>query len=175
MVQPVDELRQRKNYPWYGVRVRSNFEQTVATALQAKGYEEFLPLIKQRRRWSDRSKLIDRPLFPGYVFCRFDPARRVPVLEAPGVVGLVTFGKQPASIQEEEIASVRAMLISSLSVQPYPFLRCGQKIRIARGPLTGVEGIIVELKKQFRLVASVTLLQRSVSVEIDRDWVATTA
>jgi len=162
-------------HPWYGVRVRSNFEQMASTALRAKGYEEFLPLIKVRRRWSDRTKCIDQPLFPGYVFCRFDAARRIPVLEAPGVVGVIAFGKQFASIPEEEIAAVKAMLLSSLLVQPYPFLQSGQKIRIVRGPLAGVEGVVVEIKKEFRLVASVTLLQRSISVEIERDWVSTAA
>jgi len=162
-------------YPWYGVRVRSNFEQIVAVALRARGYEEFLPLLKVRRRWSDRIKCMERPLFPGYVFCRFDAGHQVPILEAPGVVGLIAFGRQPASIPEEEIAAVKTMLLSSLPVHPYPFLRSGQKIRIVRGPLAGVEGVVVEVKKGFRLVASVTLLQRSVSVEIDREWVSTAA
>jgi transcription antitermination factor NusG len=166
---------EREQHPWYGVRVRSNFEQMVSAALRAKGYEEFLPLIKVRRRWSDRTRCMDQPLFPGYVFCRFDALRRVPVLEAPGVVGLIAFGKQLASIPEKEIAAVKAMLLSSLSVRPHPFLESGQKIRVVRGPLAGVEGVVVEIKKEFRLVASVTLLQRSVSVEIDHGWVSTAA
>lgn len=162
-------------YPWYAVRVRSNFEQITSTALRGKGYQEFLPTIKSRRRWSDRIKCIDQPLFPGYVFCRFDWRHRVPVLETPGVAGLIAFGKQIASIPEEEIESIRAMLASSLPVQPYPFLCSGQRIRIDRGPLAGAEGVVVEIKKEFRLVASITLLQRSVSVEIDREWISTAA
>ncbi len=157
---------------WYGVRVRSNFEHVTAAALQSRGLEEFLPVTRARRRWSDRVKYIDQPLFPGYVFCRFDGSSRVPVLSSPGVVGIVGFGARLAPIPEEEIEAIRAMIDSSLPIYPHPFLREGQKIRLRRGPLAGAEGVIVEFKKQFRLVASVSLLQRSVSVEIDREWIA---
>jgi transcription antitermination factor NusG len=138
--------------------------------LQAKGYEHFLPEVRSRRRWSDRTKEIQAPLFPGYVFCRFNAAHRVPVLESAGVVGIVGFGSLLAPIPAEEILAVETMLRLCKHVEPYPFLREGQRIRIERGPLAGVEGIVVELKNSFRLVASVTLLQRSVSVEIDREW-----
>jgi transcription antitermination factor NusG len=94
------------------------------------------------------------------------------VLGSPGVVNIVGFGSSLASIPEEEIEAVRAMVSSTLPVFPHPFLRAGQKIRLKDGPLTGAEGVVVEIKKQFRLVASVSLLQRSVSVEIDREWVS---
>ena len=115
-------------------------------------------------------KELQAPLFPGYVFCRFDAARRTPILECAGVAGIVGFGKQLAPIPAEEIASIQAILESSLPFQPYPFLAPGQKICIERGPLAGVEGVVVGVKNGFRLVASVTLLQRSVSVEIEREW-----
>lgn len=152
------------------MRVRSRFEQVTAATLRSKEFEEFLPLIRSRRRWSDRVKYIEVPLFTGYVFCRFDPARRVPILESPGVVGIVGFGDHPAPIPDEEIQSVRLMLGSDLLVEPYPRLQSGQKIRIDRGPLAGVEGTVVAIKKGFRLVASITLLQRSIAVEIEREW-----
>lgn len=158
--------------PWYAVRVRSHFEQVTSAFLRSKGYEEFVPLVLTRRRWSDRMKELQVPLFPGYVFCRFDAARRLPVVQAPGFVTLVAFGTHPVPIPEEEIQAVQAMVQSGLRVQPYPFLRAGQKVRIDRGPLSGVEGVVVELKKHFRLIATVTLLQRSVSVEMDREWVS---
>lgn len=156
--------------PWYAVRVRSHCENMAAAMLDSRGYERFLPTYLSRRRWSDRTRQLQVPLFPGYVFCRFDAARRVPVLECAGVAGIVAFGSRPAPIPGEEIASIRAILESSLPFEPYPFLAPGQKIRLDRGPLAGVEGAVVELKSGFRLVASVTLLQRSVSVEIDREW-----
>jgi transcription antitermination factor NusG len=114
---------------------------------------------------------MDRPLFPGYVFCRFDARVRVPVLQSSGVVNLVSFGSDVIPIPDEEIQTVRRMLDSSLPVEPHPFLTSGQRIRITGGPLSGSEGILVEFKKQFRVVASITLLQRSVSAEVNREWV----
>jgi len=157
---------------WFAVRVRSQFEQIVSSALRARDIEEFLPLVRVRRQWSDRVKEIDVPLFPGYVFCRFDPSRRVPVLACPGVVNVVSFDARPAPIPAEEIEWVRALVASSLGVQPHPFLSSGEAVRISHGPLAGVEGVVVEVKNRFRLVVSVSLLQRSVSVEIDRAWVS---
>jgi transcription antitermination factor NusG len=161
--------------PWYAVHVHHQFEQIATAALRSRGYEEYVPLVRTRRRWSDRVREIQVPLFPGYVFCRLDPVHRVPVLECPGVVDVLAFGGRPAPIPDSEIAAVRIMVDSALPIFPHPFLKTGQTIRIVRGPLTGVEGIVVEVKKAFRLVASVSLLQRSVSVEIDREWVTPTA
>ena len=126
---------------WYGLRVRSKFEQTTSAALEARDCEVFLPVVRTRRRWSDRAKEIDTPLFPGYVFCRFHPAQRVPVLGSPGVVNIVGFGNEPACIPDHEIEAVKAMLRSSLPIFPHPFLTSGQRIRIGRGPLdTGAAG-----------------------------------
>jgi len=156
--------------PWYAVRVRSHCEHMASAMLDSRGYERFLPTFRSRRRWSDRVKQLQVPLFPGYVFCRFDAARRTPILECAGVAGIVGFGNHLAPIPADEIASIQAILQSSLPFEPYPFLSVGQKIQIDRGPLAGVEGVVVAVKSGFRLVASVTLLQRSVSVEIDREW-----
>jgi transcription antitermination factor NusG len=157
--------------PWYGIRVKSNFEQVTAAILRAKGYEEYVPLLRARRRWSDRVKEISTPLFPGYVFCRFDPSHRLPIIQTTGFVNIISFDGVPAPIPDEEIDTVRRMVESKIPVSPHPFLRSGQKIRINRGPLAGVEGMVVEVKKEFRIVASITLLQRSVSVEINREWI----
>jgi transcription antitermination factor NusG len=139
--------------------------------MQSKGLEEYAPFVRQRRQWSDRLKEIDAPLFPGYVFCRFDPVRRVPVLSCPGVVNIVSFDGHPIPVPDAEIQAVRKLVGSSLRVQPHPFLACGQKVRIESGPLSGVEGLVVEVNKRFRLVVSVPLLQRSIAVEIDRAYV----
>ena len=166
-----DNGANRHGHGWYGVRVRSRFEQVSSASLRSKGYQEFVPLVRSRRRWSDRVKDVHMPLFPGYVFCSFNPLRTLPVLQSPGVVGIISFDGRPAAIPEEEIQAVRAMVDSTLAVCPHPFLKSGQKIRVNRGPLAGVEGLIVEIKKTFRLVASIGLLQRSIAVEIDRDWV----
>lgn len=157
--------------PWFALRVRSNHERVAALHLKDRGFEEFSPTFKTERQWSDRKKQIDQFLFPGYVFCRLNPEDRLPVLTIPGAVGLVGFGKGPVSIPENEIESVRKMVGAGLLVGPWPFLAAGQTVVIDRGPLQGVEGIIQEVKKSFRLVVSVHLLQRSVSAEIDRSWV----
>jgi transcription antitermination factor NusG len=159
-------------FPWYVVRVRSNFERVASLSFQEKGYETFLPLYHSRRKWSDRIKEVDLPLFPGYVFSRFNPNLRLPILQTPGVVSIIgSSATGPISVDEVEIDAVRTFLASKLPVGPWPFLRAGQPVTIAKGPLAGVSGFVVEVKTGFRLVVSISLLQRSVYAEIDRDWV----
>ncbi|MEO5925002.1 MAG: UpxY family transcription antiterminator [Bryobacteraceae bacterium] len=157
--------------PWYALRVRSNYERVAAAHLRHRGIEEFAPTFKAERQWSDRKKQVDQFLFTGYVFCRLDPNHRQLVATIPGAVGLVGFGNGPALIPAEEIEAVQRITGSGLLVAPWPFLRVGQRVVIERGPLTGVEGILQEIRKTFRLVVSVGLLQRSVSAELDRSWI----
>jgi len=160
---------------WYALRVRSNSEWAVSTALTSKDYESFLPTYRTRRRWSDRMKEIEAPLFQGYTFCRFDATRRLPILTTPGVVSIVGSTAGPIPVDDREIASVRGMVASGAVIGPWPFLREGQYVAVERGPLAGVEGIVVSFKGQYRLAVSVSLLQRSVAVEIDRNWVRPTS
>ena len=156
---------------WYALQVKSRLSSIASACLRGKGYEEFLPLYRSPRRWSDRVKQIDQPLFPGYLFCRFDPHdRMVPVLSTPGVIGIVGAGKTPIPVPEEEIQAVRRVLSSGLAALPSPFLSVGSRIYIESGPLAGLEGIVSNVDKVCRLVVSVSLLQRSVAVEIDRHW-----
>jgi transcription antitermination factor NusG len=156
---------------WYAVRVKSNFEQIASTCLESKGLSTFLPTYKDRRKWSDRVKDIQVPLFPGYVFCQLDPQKTLPVVTTPGVAGIVSFGKELAVVNEGELQSVRAVLQASLGAKPWPYLESGRKILIKHGPLRGVEGIVLEHSGSVKLVVSITLLQRSVSVEVERGWV----
>lgn len=156
---------------WFAVRVRPRAEKVVAAALRGKGYEEFLPLHLERRRWSDRIANVEMPLFPGYVFCRFDAHQRLPILTTPGVVLVVGIGKTPAPIPEVEIDSLRVLANSRLQLQPWPYLHIGQRLQIVAGPLAGAEGILLSIKNLNRLVVSVTLLQRSVAVEIPESCV----
>jgi transcription antitermination factor NusG len=155
---------------WYALRIKSRHEKIVASALFGKGYEVFLPLYRDRRRWSDRMKELELPLFPGYLFCRFDVMKRLPILTTPGIVQLVGVGKTPLPVDDAEITAIQSIVISRLNAQPWPYLQVGQRVRIEQGPLTGLEGILIALKKTHRLVVSVTLLQRSVAVEVDHDW-----
>jgi transcriptional antiterminator NusG len=164
-------IHEPQEYPWYAVRTKSRLETVTLGALRGKGYESYLPSYKIRRQWSDRIVELDAPLFPGYLFCKFDVLRRLPILTTPGVMSIVSFGKEPEPIDESEIDAVRTVLMSGVFAEPCPFLREGQKIRVVRGALTGLEGLLVKKKTEFRMVISVTMLQRSVSVEIDSDWI----
>lgn len=157
--------------PWYAIRVRSRFERFVSASLSGKGYDQYLPLYRSRRKWSDRVKDIDLPLFPGYLFCRFDAEVRLPILTTVGVISIVGNGKVPIAVPDQEIGAIQTMIGSDLHVQPWPQLVVGSKVLIEEGPLKGLEGVALDVKKKFRLFVSVPLLQRSVSVEIDREWV----
>jgi transcription antitermination factor NusG len=157
---------------WYALHVQSRHEKVVSTIARGKGYEEYLPVYQSRRRWSDRLKSVDCALFPGYVFCRLDPRYRLPLLTIPGVLRFVGVGNALAPIDDEEIAAIRTAMSSGLSAEPWPFLEAGQRVRLQEGPLAGMEGLLVEVRKRYRVVVSVTLLQRSVAVEIEREWVA---
>jgi transcription antitermination factor NusG len=161
---------QNNNFPWFALRVRSHYEAAVKTHLEYRGFETFLPTYSSRRRWSDRVKDIEVPLFTGYLFCRLNPLNRLPVVSAPGVVHIVGIGRRPVPVAECEIAAIQAAIKSGLPRQPWPFMRLGERVRIERGPLSGVEGILLGFKGQQRLVLSVTLLQRSVAVQIEQDW-----
>jgi transcription antitermination factor NusG len=157
---------------WYAIRVQSKFENIVSAALRSKGYEEFLPLYTCTRKWSDRIKKIDLPLFPGYLFCRFDVHKRLlPILTTPGVVRIVGAGRTPVAVADGEISALQTICRSGLQALPSPFLSVGSCVRVEHGPLAGVEGIVTESRdKKCRLVVSVYLLQRSVAVEIDSSW-----
>jgi len=156
---------------WFALRVRPRAEKVVADALRSKGYQEFLPLHRQRRRWSDRVVEVELPLFPGYVFSRFEVERRLPLLMTPGVISVVGAGRLPHPVADAEIEALQILVHSRLDLQPWPYLHLGQRVRIFRGPLTGAEGILASVKSPKRLVVSVTLLQRSVAVEVPEDCV----
>src|ERR1035437_6514965 len=158
------------NLSWYAIQIQSRLGSIASATLRGKGYEEFLPLYRSPRRWSDRMKELECPLFPGYLFCRFNVGDRLPILTAPGVIGIVCAGKTPVPVDDEEIEDVRAVLRSGLAAQPWPFLGVGSRVYIERGPLAGLEGIVTDADKVYRLIVSVSLLQRSVAVEIDREW-----
>ena len=154
-------------YPWFALQVRAYREMAVADHLLGKGYEWFLPQYKCKKRWSDRVKIVDAPLFPGYLFCRFNPQNRLPILTTPGVFQIVGCQGSPIAVDEAEIAAIQTLVASGLQNQPWPFLAVGDRVRIESGPLRDLEGILVKFKGEHRLVLSVTLLQRSVAVEID--------
>ena len=152
---------------WFALQVRSPFEQWLSVALREKGYETYLPTYRSRRIWSDRVKEIELPLFQRYLFCRFDPFDRLPILKTPHVQGIVSICRSPASIPDDEIESIRKLAASDRFASPWPYLQEGQRVRVKHGPLAGVEGILTEFKSRYRLVVSVEILQRSIATEID--------
>jgi transcription antitermination factor NusG len=159
------------NRPWFALRVKPNHEKRVSELINYQGLEEFLPLYRVRRRWAQRWQNIDTPLFPGYVFSRFERHSWAKIMNTPGVVDAVRFGNTLAAVDEEEIQALQLVQRSKTAMQPSPYLRAGQRMRVTAGPLAGVNGTLTEIKGVARLVLSVSLLQRSVLVEIDRSWV----
>lgn len=157
--------------PWFALQVRPLREKYVGSVLAEKGFTEFVPLYRDRRRWSDRIKEVELPLFPGYLFCRLDLNNRLPVLVTPFVKGIVGAGTTPLPVADSEVEAIRTIVTSGQDALPWNFLPVGCKARIQEGPLQGLEGVLIEVKKRHRLVVSVTLLQRSVAVEVDRQWV----
>jgi transcription termination/antitermination protein NusG len=158
--------------PWIAIQTKPRHERAVARQLQCKGYVPFLPSWRVRRRWSDRVREIEQPLFDGYLFCRIDLDRPLRVITTPGVIRLVGMSGRPVPIAEHEIASLQRIVTSSAAVAPWPFLSTGSRIRIESGCLAGVEGILERSSGGRRVVVSVLLLQRSVAVELDREVVS---
>ena len=156
---------------WYALFVRSRHEKSVHSQLSAKEHEVFLPLYTARHKWADRIATVQMPLFPGYVFCRFDPGSRSSVMSSSGVIDVVRQGREPAPIESREIEAIQSVVQTPLFTEPYAGMVAGDQVVMSAGPLTGLTGTLVEIKNGVRLVLSVQLLNRSVLVEIDRDWV----
>lgn len=175
---PRHELQYGNGRLWYAIHVRSRFEFVAAETLVGKGYEAFLPTCRSSRQWSDRSKELDQPLFPGYLFCRFDVQDRLlPILTTPGVISILGAGKAPVAVPGPEIDAIQVVIQSGLPAQPWPGLAPGCKVSIERGPLAGIEGIVLKSEnpnagEKDRLIVSVQLLQRSVAVKIQREWIS---
>lgn len=157
---------------WFALTVKYQHEGPVHRVLCSRGIETFLPLFRARRRWSDRVKELEAPLFPGYVFGRFPFRERVRVLNTPGVARIVGFAGRPAPVREQEIENIRISLRSKLPLGPWPFMKPGDRVCVAHGPLRGVEGRLVREKSCARFIVDIELLQRSVAIEIDSDMLA---
>jgi transcription antitermination factor NusG len=156
---------------WFALQVRTRWESSTAVLLSGKGYQAFLPTFKARKRWNGKFREINAPLFPGYVFCQFDAQKRLPILVTPGVLAVVGRGRVPLPVDDGEIAAIQTVVSSGFRAEPWPYLEVGQKIRIESDALSGLEGILINFKGNQRIVVSVTLLRRSVALEIDRSCV----
>jgi transcription antitermination factor NusG len=160
------------DFCWFALQIRSRWEGTTAALLRGKGLETLLPTYTTKRKWSDRFKVVEAPLFPGYVFCRFDVHNRLPVLITPGVISVVGRGKIPIAVDDKEILSIQAAIGSGIHLEPWPYLEIGERVRVKDDVLDGMEGILTNFKGSDRVVISVTLLRRSVALEIDRSRIS---
>jgi transcription termination/antitermination protein NusG len=151
---------------WFAVQSASRCEHKAADILAFKGYECFLPLYQASRKWSDRTKKVALPLFPGYLFCRMEHTAAGLVLTTPGTIRIVSFGGQPYPISDAEIEAVRRMC-SSGGASPFPYFKKGESVRIKDGPLAGIIGVLKEIRNQQRLIVTVDFIMKSVAVEID--------
>jgi transcription antitermination factor NusG len=153
--------------PWWAVYTRHQHEKSVAEMLSNKGFDVFLPLYDSVRRWKDRKKLLSLPLFPCYVFVRGGMTRKLQVVSTPGIHMILYHGEQVAQIPHTEIQAIRAVVEGHFRVEPHPFLKCGDRVRVIRGSLDGVEGILTRKKNSIRLILSVEMLAQSVAVEVN--------
>lgn len=163
------ELPTQNESRWYAVSTRSRHEKFAASMLKSLGVRNFLPLMTEVRRWSDRKQVVASPLFSCYLFVNIpDSAEsRLRVLKVPGVVSLVGNMNGPVPIPEKKIESVRVVLAQGIECFPYPYLKAGDRVRIVRGPLAGVEGAIGRSGADARLVISIEMIQQSVVIHVD--------
>lgn len=154
-------------FNWFAAYTRPHHEKVSAASLRQRGYEILFPSYRLASRWKDRVKQLELPLFPGYLFVRCDPVKRLPVLQTPGLLHLVSDRNGPLPVPEVEVENLRLALSSRARLEPVPFLKAGDRIMVRHGPLAGLEGILVAKRDSLRVVISVELLARSVAVEID--------
>jgi transcription antitermination factor NusG len=160
---------------WYAVRVRPSFEHVALEALTTKGHEAFLPTFHQQRSCAEGTKSCVLPLFLGYLFCRMQAEHWLAVLQSPGVRDVVSFGRTPVPIPEEEIEAIRCLMQSNVNLEPRPYAPTGKAVRVREGPLAGIAGFLDESCGIRKLLVSITLLQKSVAAELDISWTYTAA
>src|SRR5277367_994797 len=149
---------------WFAAYTNSRHEKCVASQFAERQIESFLPLYAARHRWRNRCEvLVDLPLFRNYVFVRIDPRERVRVLEVPGVLSLVGFGRTLAPLPDFEIEALRSG-VGRRKIEPYPYLVIGERVRIKAGPMTGMEGVLVRKKNNFRVVLALDVIMQCVAV-----------
>jgi transcription antitermination factor NusG len=153
--------------PWHVLHVRSNCEKQVARYLAIHSVENFLPLYMDRVRWSDRTVVTERPLFPGYVFARFLPGLRIAVISAPGVTRSLGDDEQHL-VRDEEIDRIRKALVGGYILRPHPHLSVGTRVRVRSGVFEGVEGLVSELRERSIVIFAQEAVRQSFSIELDK-------
>jgi len=167
LCMPVNADDSRRSCSWHVLYTRHQHEKAVDQMLRSKGFHTFLPLYQTVHRWKDRTKVLSLPLFPCYVFLSGGLERRLDVMTTPGVHALVSTAGQPATVPFAEIEAIRRVTESGAQVEPHPFLKCGERVRVKGGPLAGIQGILIRKRSLYRLVLSVEILGRAAAVEVD--------
>jgi transcription antitermination factor NusG len=157
--------------PWFALQVVPRHEKSVDRILEYRGYTHFLPIYRVRRRWSDRFSVVEEPLFPGYVFCRSQSNLMEVIRGCPGIIRIVAFGGRPHPVPDKEIEALQQIVRGKREYSAFPYLNRGQKVQVISGPLTGISGIITQFKNCDRLVISLDVIMKSVSVEIEQSEV----
>lgn len=152
---------------WFAIQVVPRHERKVETILQDREYGPFLPVCQTRRNWSDRVKVIEQPLFPGYIFCRSRASRLGNIRHMAGVVRIISFGGKPCPVSDSEIEALQRVVDSGRNICSSMYFATGERVRVITGPLVGIMGVITQIKKHSRLVISVEVILKSISVEID--------
>lgn len=152
---------------WHVVYTSANHEKRVAERLSRRSVENFLPLYSSVRRWRDRRVTLQLPIFPGYLFVRIAPCDRLRVVQIAGVARFVCFNGTPEVLPDEEVTALKRSLELGVRAQPHPYLTVGRRVRIKNGPLAGLRGIVMRWKANWRVVISLDMIQRSLSVDMD--------
>lgn len=168
VLQPPDKILTEA---WYAVYTKHHHEKKAKEVLVHKGFDVLLPLYEALHKWKDRNKKISLPVFPCYLFLRTNLDRKREILTTPGVFWLVENAGRACPIPESDIDAIGKIIRNGVPVEPHPYLKCGEFVRVRTGPLTGIRGILTRIKNRCRVVLSVELLQKSIAVEVDATMV----
>ena len=155
---------------WMAVYTRSRHEKTVEKELQKKGFEVYLPMLKERRKWSDRKKWIEFPLFRSYVFVRTKLRNVLFVVQTSGIVKVIKFGGEISIVQNQSIEAIRLMIEGGYKPEPLDYFLKGDPVEVSDGPLKGMVGEVLRLDKDDRLVVRVDAIHHSISIQINRGF-----
>ena len=152
---------------WYALSTKARHEKKVHNQLKQKGIQSYLPLQTFFRRWSDRYKKVEEPVFSCYVFVQIALQDRLNVLHTDGAVRLVSFNGIPATIPEDQIEAIKTILENNLQIERVNYLTPGQKVEVVQGPLRGTKGILAQIKNSHRLIVRIDSIMQAISIDID--------
>ena len=157
---------------WFAFYTKSRHEKSVSNTLKSNGFEVYLPLLRERKKWSDRKKWVEYPLFKSYIFIKIEIKDSIFVLKTPGIVRMIKFGNSPSPIPNQIILSLKLMLEGGYNPQPTDYFLKGDPVIIKAGPLKGLEGEIIRVHNEDRFIMHVDTIQHSISIKVDRAYLS---